>query len=95
MSAHKTVVERYFEGFRQADHRQILACLAEDAVWDLPGFKHLEGKEAFDREIENEDFVGSPTLDVDRMVEEGDAVVAIGTASVLPTRSARRSPSPT
>lgn len=75
----KEVVEQYFEGFRRSDHEQILALLTDDVVWDLPGFKHLTGKAAFDSEIENEEFVGSPTLIVDRMIEEGDTVVAIGT----------------
>jgi hypothetical protein len=36
------------------------------------------GKAAFDREIENEQFVGSPTLTVDRLVDEGETVPAIG-----------------
>ena len=74
----KAVVDRYFDGFRRSDHAQILACLTDDVAWDLPGFAHLQGKEAFDREIENDEFVGSPTLTVDRVVEEGDTVVAIG-----------------
>jgi uncharacterized protein len=78
VSARKDLVEIYFEGFRQGDHERILACLTDDVVWDLPGYAHLEGKEAFDREIENEDFTGSPTLIVDRLVEEGDTVAAIG-----------------
>ncbi len=52
---------------------------------DLPGFKHLEGKTAFDAEIENENFVGPPTLDVDRMVEEGGVVVAIRTGASTQT----------
>ncbi len=78
MSRRKVVVERYFDGFRRTDHQQILACLTDDVTWDLPGYTHLRGKEAFDREIENEQFVGSPTLTVDRLVEEGDTVVATG-----------------
>jgi uncharacterized protein len=78
MSRRKEVVETYFEGFRRSDHEQILACLTDDVVWDLPGYTHLEGKEAFDREIEHPDFVGSPTLTVDRLVEEGDTLIAIG-----------------
>jgi uncharacterized protein len=81
MSSSKAVVIRYFEGFRGSDHAKVLECLTDDVVWDLPGFKHLEGKDAFDSEIENEAFVGSPTLDVDRMIEQGDTVVAIGTGS--------------
>ncbi len=78
MSARKLVVERYFDGFRKSDHGQILSCLTDDVVWDLPGYRHLQGKEAFDGEIENENFVGSPALTLDRLVEEGDTVVAIG-----------------
>ncbi|MGZ5415432.1 MAG: nuclear transport factor 2 family protein, partial [Aeromicrobium sp.] len=76
MSPRKEVVETYFEGFRRSDHEQILACLTDDAAWDLPGYRHLAGKDAFDQEIENEDFVGSPTLIVDRLIEEADTVVA-------------------
>jgi ketosteroid isomerase-like protein len=78
VSRRKEVVETYFEGFRRSDHQQILACLTDGVIWDLPGYRHLTGKEAFDQEIENEEFVGSPTLTVDRLIEEGDAVVAIG-----------------
>lgn len=78
MSPRKAVVETYFEGFRRSDHERILDCLTDDVAWDLPGYAHLKGKEAFDREIENEEFVGSPSLTVDRLIEEADAVVAIG-----------------
>ena len=81
MSARKSVVERYFDGFRRSDHALVLGCLTDDVVWDLPGFKHLVGKEAFDGEIENPEFVGSPSLSVDRLVEEGETVVAIGDGS--------------
>lgn len=77
-STRKAAVEAYFDGFRRSDHDAILRLLTDDVVWDLPGFKHLEGKDAFDGEIENEEFIGSPTLVVDRMVAEGDTVVAIG-----------------
>lgn len=78
MSHQKETVERYFEGFRRSDHAMILALLTEDVAWDLPGFRHLRGKEAFDGEIENPDFTGRPTLVIDRLIEEGQTVVAIG-----------------
>ncbi len=77
------MVPRYFDGFRRSDHAHVLACLTDDVVWDLPGFKHLRGKEAFDREIENEEFTGSPSLTVDRLVEEADTVVAVGEGSTM------------
>jgi uncharacterized protein len=83
VSARKAVVEQYFDGFRRSDHDQILALLTDDVVWDLPGYTHLRGKDAFDREIENEDFVGSPELTLDRLVEEADTVVAIGHGQAL------------
>jgi uncharacterized protein len=74
----KKTVERYLDGFRKSDHAQILSCLTEDVEWDMPGaFRHV-GKDAFDREIENEAFVGSPTITLTRMVEEDDVVVAEG-----------------
>jgi ketosteroid isomerase-like protein len=79
MSERKAIVEVYFEGFRRSDHAMVLACLTDDVVWDLPGLKHLEGKRAFDGEIENPEFTGSPVLAIDRLVEEGDTVVAVGT----------------
>jgi ketosteroid isomerase-like protein len=78
VSTRTDVVERYFDGFRRSDHAQILALLTDDVAWDLPGFRHLTGKEAFDGEIENEAFEGRPTLRVDRLVEGPDAIVAIG-----------------
>ncbi len=77
-TAQKTMVEAYFAGFRTTKHAAILACLTDDVVWDLPGFKHLEGKDAFDGEIENDAFEGRPSLTVNRLVEEGDTVVATG-----------------
>jgi uncharacterized protein len=81
----KRLVETYFDGFRRSDHGQILACLTDDVAWDLPGYRHLTGKQTFDGEIENTDFVGSPTLTLDRLVEEADTVVAIGSGEA--TRS--------
>ena len=81
MSDQKALVERYFDGFRRSDHSAILACLTADVAWDLPGYKHLSGKAAFDQEIEGEAFEGPPQLTVDRLVEEGSTVVAIGTGA--------------
>lgn len=39
----------------------------------------MTGKEAFDREIENDAFTGSPTIRITRMVEENNVVMAEGT----------------
>ena len=78
MSANKSTVERYMDGFRASDHAKVLSCLTDDVVWDMPGAFHLVGKDAFDKEIENEAFIGRPEITVERLIEEGDVVVAEG-----------------
>ena len=78
MSENQRTVDKYMDGFRRSDHAQILSCLADDVEWEIPGGFHLTGKVAFNREIENEAFVGSPAITVTRMIEERDVVVAEG-----------------
>ena len=85
MTVNKRTIEKYLDGFRTSDHAQVLACLTEDVVWDIPGMFQLRGKEAFNKEIENEAFVGSPTITTSRMTEENDVVVVEGSYA----RSAR------
>ncbi len=75
-SRNKQTVERYLDGFRRTDHAQILDCLTDDIRWTVFGAFSLEGKEAYDAAIEGPGFVGGPDLDVVRMVEEGDTVMA-------------------
>ena len=78
MSENKRTVEKYMDGFRKSDHEMILSCLTDNVEWEMPGAFHLIGKQAFDLEIENDAFVGSPTISVTRMSEEKDVVVAEG-----------------
>ena len=66
------------EGFREGNHEKILSCLTDDVAWYMPGFIDSKGKEAFDKEIENDYFEGKPTIEITRMVEENDVVVAEG-----------------
>jgi uncharacterized protein len=79
MSVNKQTVERYLDGFRKGDHEQILSCLTEDVIWDLPGAFHLVGKQEFDKEIENPAFQGHPVIAVSRTTEENDVVIVEGT----------------
>ena len=78
MTENKKTVEKYMEGFRRSDHQMILDCLTDDVVWKMPGVYTHRGKGEFDKEIENENFVGSPTIQVTRYVEENDVVIAEG-----------------
>ena len=85
MSRNKQTVQKYMDAFARTDHAEVLSCLTDDVEWVIPGAFHTTGKAAFDKEIENDAFVGSPTISVSRMTEEHDVVVAEGSV-----RSARR-----
>ena len=90
LSRRKRTVEKYIEGFRRTDHAQILSCLTDDVVWALHGYRTLHGKDAFDAEIESDGFEGAPTIGLDRLIEEGDHVVATGSGGVMAKGGERR-----
>ena len=79
MTTNKKTVQKYMDGFNATDHEMILSCLTDDVRWEMPGHFKVSGKEAFDKEIENENFTGSPIIGVTRMVEENEVVIAEGT----------------
>lgn len=79
MTKNKETVQRYMDCFCRSDHDAVLSCLTDDVEWIVPGFFHVTGKAAFDKQIENEAFVGSPTIRVSRLIEENGVVVAEGT----------------
>jgi uncharacterized protein len=76
MSVKKDAVRKYIDGFTKSNHEQILSCLTEDIEWTVFGAFRLQGKAAYDDEIENPAFTGSPKIEIERMVEEGDVVMA-------------------
>ena len=82
MTHNKQAVENYMDGFRKSDHAQILSCLTDDVEWEMPGAFRLIGKQAFDNEIENDAFIGRPAINVTRMTEENDVVIAEGSVRV-------------
>jgi len=83
MSQNLDTVNTYLDGFRKNDHEQILSCLTDDIQWTVYGAFRLTGKDAYDKAIDGApDFIDPPTLEVVRMVEQGDVVMAelLGTA---------------
>lgn len=78
MSQNKKTIQTYIDGFNTSDHEQILSCLTDDIVWEMPGAFHLKGKQEFDGEIENPNFEGKPVVTVQRMTEENDVVTVEG-----------------
>jgi uncharacterized protein len=85
MSPNKQTVQKYMDAFGRTDHAEVLSCLTDDVEWVIPGAFHITGKDDFDKEIENDAFIGSPVISVTRMTEENDVVVAEGSV-----RSARK-----
>jgi ketosteroid isomerase-like protein len=77
MSENVDTVNRYLDGFRKNDHEQILSCLTEDIEWTVFGAFHLRGKDAYDKAIDGApDFIDPPELNVVRMVEQNNIVMA-------------------
>ncbi|GIH02462.1 hypothetical protein Rhe02_05290 [Rhizocola hellebori] len=81
MSRNIQTVQTYLDGFRKNDHEQILSCLTDDIEWTVFGHFHLTGKQAYNDAIDGEGFTGPPQLEVVRMVEQGDVVMAELTGS--------------
>src|SRR5690349_23672629 len=77
MSRNIETVNTYLDGFRKNDHAQILSCLTDDIVWTVFGAFQLTGKAAYDKAIDGApEFIDPPELEVVRMVEQGDIVMA-------------------
>jgi len=75
MTPNKQTVQKCMDAFARTDHAEILSCLTDDIEWVIPGAFHLVGKDAFDNEIENDAFVGSPTINVTRMTKvQGESI---------------------
>lgn len=78
MTPNKQTINEYMAAFMVSDHKRILACLTDDVVWEMPGIYQHVGKKAFDKEIENDNFIGSPTIQIIKLIEENDIVIAEG-----------------
>jgi ketosteroid isomerase-like protein len=77
-SENKATVQAYMEAYAKWDHAAVLACLTDDVEWFIPGAFRLNGKDAFDHEIEGQGNAAPPQISVDRLIEEDDIVVAEG-----------------
>lgn len=76
-SRNVATVNRYLDGFCRNDHQQILSCLTDDIQWTVFGAFRLTGKDAYDKAIDGApEFIDPPELEVVRMVEQGDVVMA-------------------
>jgi uncharacterized protein len=74
----KQVVERYIKGYTTGDHDSILGCLTDDVAWEMPPYFSLSGRDAFAGAITHDATPGLPDIQLTRLLEEGDIVVAEG-----------------
>jgi ketosteroid isomerase-like protein len=79
MTENKRTVQKYMDGFRKTDREEILSCLTDDVEWEIPGMFQARGRDAFNNHIVDPGFAENPVIDVTRMTEENDIVVAEGT----------------
>ena len=82
MSANTDTVRTYLDGFNTSDHEKILGCLTDDIVWTVYGAYRISGKAAYDENIESPGFIGPPRIEIVRLVEQDDTVMAELTAEV-------------
>ena len=82
MTPNKQTVQKYMDAFTRTDHAEILSCLTDDVEWLIPSAFQTKGKSEFDKQIEGEGFTGHPSIEVTRMIEEDDVVVAEGRVRV-------------
>jgi ketosteroid isomerase-like protein len=77
VSQNLETVNAYLDGFRRNDHEQILSCLTDDIRWTVFGAFQLSGKAAYDMAIDGApEFIDPPRLEVVRMIEQGNIVMA-------------------
>jgi len=77
MSQNIETINIYLDGFRKNNHEQILSCLTDDIEWTVFSAFHLTGQEAYDKAIDGgPEFIDPPELEIVRMIEQGDVVMA-------------------
>ena len=74
----KEIIRRVNEGFAEGDNEKILQYVADDVRWDIVGISTHIGKNAFSKEINNENFTGVPIITTKNEIEEGDKVAVEG-----------------
>jgi len=80
VSNHKAIVEKYFDGARRGDHQQVLSCVTDDVLFEIHGRASVRGRDALEDALSA--VAGHPALTVDRLIEEGDSVVVVGSGNV-------------
>jgi ketosteroid isomerase-like protein len=79
MQSNKEIIRIVNRAFEEGDADKILSYVADDVRWDVMGHSVAIGKEAYRKEIHNENFEGKPVITVKNEIEEGDLLAVEGT----------------
>jgi uncharacterized protein (TIGR02246 family) len=83
-----SILEQANAAIRRNDHEGFLAFCTEDTRWTFVGDATLDGKEAV-RAWMAENYRQPPTFTVDRMISDGEFVVALGDIEVTDAEGRR------
>lgn len=78
MPTNKEIVQQVNDGFATGDVDLIMSHIADDVRWDVVGLSTAIGRDAFRKEIKNDNFEGVPNITIHRAIEEGDRVAVEG-----------------
>lgn len=78
MATNKEIVRQVNDGFASGDVDLIMSHIADDVRWDVVGISTAIGKDAFRKEVKNENFEGVPDITIHNAIEEGDRVAVEG-----------------
>ncbi len=77
-SANTQKVQRLNKGFEAGDQAAILACLADDIVWEVPPHFTARGKAEFSAQITSPQADGPPVIELRHFTAEADRVTVEG-----------------
>lgn len=68
----RELIRNLNKGFESGDESEVLKCIAEDVLWEVPNAFIARGKEEFRQNIRNENFTGDPVIEIINEIEEGN-----------------------
>jgi ketosteroid isomerase-like protein len=74
----KEIIQKVNEGFAENNTEKIMQYVANDVRWDVMGASTAVGKDAFLKEVNNEHFVGLPSIKIKNEIEQKNWVAVEG-----------------
>lgn len=89
VSSNKNVVKTYMASMSRMDRPAVLSCLTDDIEWSIvTAGERMRGKTEFEQNIGDPATMGYVRIEITRMTEEKNIVVAEGTVRISPKHGA-------